>query len=663
MKKLLLILFSSFTFSQVGIGTTTPAAALDVTATNDGLLIPRVALSATNVATILTPTQSELVYNTFTSAAGAFQVTPGFYYWDAIATSWVRIMNNKDDRITTVNTIFDDLPNVNPNISPKVYCSGYWDKDDAGGGMFEWNATSTKDIDGGRYFASKVVTTGRWVRKLQDNVNVNHYGAIPIRNFFAGPNGNYGYGGVYYRDDIVLPWPIEPLSTKFATLAEAKAWYPRSVVALTDAIDAVAIQSTIEFNMEVFIPEGVYVCNKAIQLNRNRKIYGVGKHSVLRFVGCNGFVPHQSVSNNTTDNTYIYMENISVSDLGLYGDSPGVYAQSAPADNFDDNRCAINFPDIQGSPEAESNETPILYNLKLSNLYVGSWAGHGIKILNQFTSTIDKIVMDAVGGHGIYIQGGNTTMLTNCYVQRCGVGYASYRILSGGSLYACNGNDADNTWGMFGQDPAFGDDVNACGAFNLTGCNIEGMKIGIELRGNAGTLTMQSCSIQSKPDATEPYFIWDRSYKSAITIIDCEFYSINSVAPVTSIKATNGAGGKYLILGETSGINPKVLYANPVTNANIYGVGIYPRIPVVTTNVPDAYVERATAFNTVSAKSIYLGNNSDDTVISNVQILTGNGVPNIAAPVGSFYLRKDGGAGTTMYVKESGTGTAGWVPK
>lgn len=35
----------------------------------------------------------------------------------------------------------------------------------------------------------------------------------------------------------------------------------------------------------------------------------------------------------------------------------------------------------------------------------------------------------------------------------------------------------------------------------------------------------------------------------------------------------------------------------------------------------------------------------------------------IAAQVGSIYLRQDGGAGTTLYVKESGTGNTGWVAK
>lgn len=44
---------------------------------------------------------------------------------------------------------------------------------------------------------------------------------------------------------------------------------------------------------------------------------------------------------------------------------------------------------------------------------------------------------------------------------------------------------------------------------------------------------------------------------------------------------------------------------------------------------------------------------------------SGAGTPEgaLAAPVGSLYTRTDGGAGTTLYVKESGTGNTGWVAK
>lgn len=48
------------------------------------------------------------------------------------------------------------------------------------------------------------------------------------------------------------------------------------------------------------------------------------------------------------------------------------------------------------------------------------------------------------------------------------------------------------------------------------------------------------------------------------------------------------------------------------------------------------------------------------------EILIGTGTPesNVGAPVGSLYLRTDGGTGSTLYVKETGSdGNTGWVAK
>lgn len=46
-------------------------------------------------------------------------------------------------------------------------------------------------------------------------------------------------------------------------------------------------------------------------------------------------------------------------------------------------------------------------------------------------------------------------------------------------------------------------------------------------------------------------------------------------------------------------------------------------------------------------------------------LLSGTGSPEnvVTAPVGTLFARTDGGAGTTLYVKESGSGNTGWVAK
>jgi len=81
-------------YSQVGIGTNNPdpSAQLHVKATNRGVLIPNVALlSTTDVATIKSPAESLLVFNTQTIS----DVTPGYYYW----------LNNKWNRMALASEV------------------------------------------------------------------------------------------------------------------------------------------------------------------------------------------------------------------------------------------------------------------------------------------------------------------------------------------------------------------------------------------------------------------------------------------------------------------------------------------------------------------------------------------------------------------------------
>ena len=84
--------------ASVSIGTTTPQAALDIAASDRGILIPRVALtSTTQVLPIVNPqggslVTSTMVYNTATTG----DVTPGFYYWQG--TSWYRFDVNGEGK-------------------------------------------------------------------------------------------------------------------------------------------------------------------------------------------------------------------------------------------------------------------------------------------------------------------------------------------------------------------------------------------------------------------------------------------------------------------------------------------------------------------------------------------------------------------------------------
>jgi len=97
MKKLLILFWfcinALMVFSQnAGVGTSSPhgSAALDVAASNKGLLPPRVALAGINdVATIAAPAAGLLVYNTATAGVPPNNVLPGYYYYTG--AGWLRL--------------------------------------------------------------------------------------------------------------------------------------------------------------------------------------------------------------------------------------------------------------------------------------------------------------------------------------------------------------------------------------------------------------------------------------------------------------------------------------------------------------------------------------------------------------------------------------------
>nr|WP_315140967.1 hypothetical protein [uncultured Flavobacterium sp.] len=95
---LLVLLFPTMFFAQVGIGTTTPdtSAKLEVNATNKGFLPPRVTLTGTaDITTIASPATGLFVYNTTTAGTSPSNVTPGLYYYDG--SKWQRIINQQPD--------------------------------------------------------------------------------------------------------------------------------------------------------------------------------------------------------------------------------------------------------------------------------------------------------------------------------------------------------------------------------------------------------------------------------------------------------------------------------------------------------------------------------------------------------------------------------------
>lgn len=109
---LLMTLFCILSKAQVGIGTTSPNAQLEIVSTTNGLLIPRVALSSKDVSAPVvnpngggSPADATLVYNTSTAGTGANAVVPGYYYYNTSSSRWIQLSTALALTDSATNTI------------------------------------------------------------------------------------------------------------------------------------------------------------------------------------------------------------------------------------------------------------------------------------------------------------------------------------------------------------------------------------------------------------------------------------------------------------------------------------------------------------------------------------------------------------------------------
>lgn len=169
MKKLLLstLLVGSFYIghSQVGVGTTTPQGAFEVVSTTDGLLVPRIALVNTATATILTPTKSELVYNTATSG----DVTPGYYYWETTPT----VASNRWVRLASAAPSNDWAVTGNAGTNPATNFAGTTDAQDF--------AIRTNNTERARLTSSGSMGIGTTTPNGALDINSTTQGMVPPR--------------------------------------------------------------------------------------------------------------------------------------------------------------------------------------------------------------------------------------------------------------------------------------------------------------------------------------------------------------------------------------------------------------------------------------------------------------------------------------------------
>jgi hypothetical protein len=200
MKKqiLFLCLFLSLkTFSQTGINTPNPEAALDIVSDNSGILIPR--MTASQIEQITAATEGELVFST--TNTGSIVNLIGFWYYDGttwrpvVATSSGGVNIYNSDGTLSGNRIVG-MDSHNLNIGPdKLFISG----DTAANiGIMTSTPTQKLDVNGGMRVRSlsqgNVFTTTDGTLTM-DASSVYRYGDIRYSSLAADHSGWYLLNG------------------------------------------------------------------------------------------------------------------------------------------------------------------------------------------------------------------------------------------------------------------------------------------------------------------------------------------------------------------------------------------------------------------------------------------------------------------------------------
>lgn len=169
-----------------------------------------------------------------------------------------------------------------------------------------------------------------------------------------------------------------------------------------------------------------------------------------------------------------------------------------------------------------------------------------------------------------------------------------------------------------------------------------------DVRLSAGTnvWTFTGCVFSGATTTAINYILSDAAVTSLHIVINGNYFGAN-------------LGGAYAVYLSQLTANPGNLQAT--ITGNMFRSGITNSLYYSAASGPLTYLGN----NDYSVNAdIPLGGNFR-TVLPQGFIQTGTGSPLgvVAAQVGTLFLRTDGGATSTLYIKESGAGTAGWVAK
>lgn len=129
----------------------------------------------------------------------------------------------------------------------------------------------------------------------------------------------------------------------------------------------------------------------------------------------------------------------------------------------------------------------------------------------------------------------------------------------------------------------------------------------------------------------------------------------------------NGYSGQTITLIATDS-NTTIVHDNAkirLLNSNSWNMSLYSTLTLKKATSQATFGAVWYEVSRMNGQASAGGNNGGLSVGGQLCVYSGSSTPEgtVVAAVGSLYLRSDGGAGTSLYVKESGTGNTGWVAK
>ena len=389
--------------------------------------------------------------------------------------------------------------------------------------------------------------------------------------------------------------------------------------------DTAAIQAAINSSGKVFFPRGTY-SHTDLNVYSSTLLVGEGKNkSILR--ARSGTT--NSLYFSGTDATYI--TNISIHDLSIDGNSNATNG--------------IYLDRVQRNPTLKDIEiygcTTGLRLRRVFNAYVHGW----------FHNNTTGILLDS---------GANANTFDSCLIHSNTIGADTADSL-----------DLATGGGGFGG-PYYGVLNNL-----FLNCDIEENSTGIRLQFNTAFNTIDGCYFENNLLYGASIFGNGTADADGNRIVNSSFtgsgsrINIGGDAVFTYIVGNfaNGIGGGNYLINLASNTDKIIIRSNRNYGA---GAGVVDLAGIIGTNVDIDYFDGNNRYvHMNNGRVVFQGGFSprfsDGLFISsgNSKILSGSGTPegSVSASIGSLFLRTDGSTGTTLYVKESGTGNTGWVAK